>query len=173
MRLMHTHPSYYPHARSIKNESDPRPGQRLMPHRNIIAHGHDRVTEALAFPATRSARVHLHATVLVAVPSAAQKTAPHPGAPDAPNAPLASPTLCYLHQVFLRVNLFSMQYEVGSWTGPCTFFYFVCARRHAPSECACARISILDACACIHAVCAGATDSTCLLGGYLNLPKPT
>lgn len=31
----------------IKNEADPRPGQRLMPHRNIIAHGHDRVTEVI------------------------------------------------------------------------------------------------------------------------------
>jgi hypothetical protein len=48
----------------IKNEADPRPGQRMMPHRNIVAHGHDRVTE-----------------------------------------------------VFLRVNLFTMQYEVGSWVG--------------------------------------------------------
>jgi hypothetical protein len=49
-----------------------------MPHRNIIAHGHDRVTEALAIPATRSPRVHLHAAVLVTVPSAAQKTARSP-----------------------------------------------------------------------------------------------
>ena len=30
----------------VLNAADPRPGQRRMPHRNIIAHGHDRVTEA-------------------------------------------------------------------------------------------------------------------------------
>ena len=39
---------------SIKNEADPRPGQRLMPHRNIIAHGHDRVTEVSPGPVTCS-----------------------------------------------------------------------------------------------------------------------
>ena len=47
----------------VRIQGDPRPGQRRMPHRNILAHGHDRVTE-----------------------------------------------------VFLRANLFSMQYEVGTWT---------------------------------------------------------
>ena len=30
----------------VLNAADPRPGQRRMPHRNIVAHGHDRVTEA-------------------------------------------------------------------------------------------------------------------------------
>jgi len=59
----------------IKNESDPRPGQRLMPHRNIIAHGHDRVTE-----------------------------------------------------VFLRVNLFSMEYEVGTWIGSTDSTYMASAK---------------------------------------------
>ena len=47
----------------VRIQGDPRPGQRRMPHRNILVHGHDRVTE-----------------------------------------------------VFLRANLFSMQYEVGTWT---------------------------------------------------------
>ena len=59
----------------IKNESDPRAGQRLMPHRNIIAHGHDRVTE-----------------------------------------------------VFLRVNLFSMEYEVGTWIGETDSTYMASAK---------------------------------------------
>ena len=48
----------------IKNEGNTRQGQSAMPHRNIVAHGHDRRNE-----------------------------------------------------VFLRINIFSQQYEIGCWVG--------------------------------------------------------
>ena len=69
------------------------------------------------------------------------------------------------------MNLFSMQYEVGTWTGPPLFVYasvLLHARRRPSVHADCARAHrLFYAYACTHAVYAGATDNTCMASARL------
>jgi hypothetical protein len=82
----------------IRIEGDIRPGQRSVIHRNIIAHGHDRITEVKKFVAFTVASLvscgkFVHEVLF----------------------------LTYARQVFLRINLYESTYEAGSWIGASIF----------------------------------------------------
>jgi len=93
----------------VLNAADPRPGQRRMPHRNIVAHGHDRITEAPALFPSSAPCAGLYAFAWVG-------PCTQSGVIDFRRCTGCDP-VSVPAQVFLRVNLFSMQWEVGTWIG--------------------------------------------------------